>query len=58
VPVPGARLTEREFLLWAAERIANFKLPRRAFLVEELPRNASMKVIKGELRARLPTLMR
>jgi HIP---CoA ligase len=57
VPVPGAGLTEQEFLSWAAERIANFKLPRRAFLVEELPRNASMKVIKGELRARLPTLM-
>ena len=57
VPVPGADLTEQEFLSWAAERIANFKLPRRAFLVEELPRNASMKVIKGELRARLPTLM-
>jgi AMP-binding enzyme/uncharacterized protein DUF6907 len=57
VPVAGARLTEQEFFSWAAERIANFKLPRRAFLVEELPRNASMKVIKGELRARLPTLM-
>jgi acyl-CoA synthetase (AMP-forming)/AMP-acid ligase II len=57
VPVPGARLTEQEFLSWAAGRIANFKLPRRAFLVAELPRNASMKVIKGELRARLPTLM-
>jgi HIP---CoA ligase len=57
VPVPGARLTEQEFLSWAAERIANFKLPRRAFLVEELPRNASMKVIKGELRARLQGLM-
>jgi HIP---CoA ligase len=57
VPVPGAGLTEQEFLSWAAERIANFKLPRRAFLVEELPRNASMKVAKGELRARLPALM-
>jgi HIP---CoA ligase len=57
VPVPGTRLTEQEFLSWAAERIANFKLPRRAFLVAELPRNASMKVIKGELRARLQSLM-
>ena len=57
VPVPGAALTEQEFLSWAAGRIANFKLPRRAFLVDELPRNASMKVIKAELRARLPTLM-
>ena len=57
VPVPGTGLTEQEFLSWAAERISNFKLPRRAFLVAELPRNASLKVIKGELRARLPTLM-
>jgi acyl-CoA synthetase (AMP-forming)/AMP-acid ligase II len=57
VPVQGAGLTEQEFLSWAAGRIANFKLPRRAFLVDELPRNASMKVLKAELRGRLHGLM-
>jgi len=52
VPSPGAALDEGEFLAWAHERIANFKCPRRAHVVDELPRNASMKVLKGELRKR------
>jgi len=52
VPSPGATLDEGEFLAWAHERIANFKCPRRAHVVDELPRNASMKVLKGELRKR------
>jgi HIP---CoA ligase len=57
VPAAGSDLTEKEFLGWAADQIANFKLPRRAFMVGDLPRNASMKVIKGELRGQLPALM-
>ncbi|POX38033.1 fatty acid--CoA ligase [Streptomyces sp. Ru73] len=35
---------------WARERLANFKVPRRFHLVPELPRNASGKVLKTELR--------
>jgi len=50
VPSPGATLDEAAFLAWARERIANYKCPRRAHVVDELPRNASMKVLKGELR--------
>jgi acyl-CoA synthetase (AMP-forming)/AMP-acid ligase II len=50
VPAPGVHLTEQEFLAWSAGRIANFKVPRRMFAVDALPRNASMKVLKGELR--------
>ncbi|MFI5953148.1 AMP-binding protein [Cryptosporangium sp. NPDC051539] len=53
VPRPGASLTEDAFLAWAAEKIANFKCPRRVFLVDRLPRNSSMKVLKNELRARV-----
>ena len=49
---PGATLAEGDFLDWTADRIANFKRPRRAIFVDELPRNASMKVLKAELRAR------
>jgi acyl-CoA synthetase (AMP-forming)/AMP-acid ligase II len=58
VPVAGASLAEREFLAWAAGQIANFKVPRHAFLVADLPRNASMKVLKGELRAQAGDLLR
>jgi acyl-CoA synthetase (AMP-forming)/AMP-acid ligase II len=53
---PGSGLTEADLLGWAAARIANFKCPRRVFLVDALPRNASLKVVKNELRALLPAL--
>lgn len=55
VPRPDGELVEETFLAWAASRIANFKCPRRVLLVDSLPRNASMKVLKHELRARLVT---
>jgi acyl-CoA synthetase (AMP-forming)/AMP-acid ligase II len=40
-------------IAWAREHVANYKVPRRVELVSELPLNASGKVLKGELRARL-----
>jgi acyl-coenzyme A synthetase/AMP-(fatty) acid ligase len=33
--------------------VANVKVPREVHIVETLPRNASLKVQKGELRRRL-----
>ena len=36
---------------WARERMANFKVPRYVRFVDRLPRNASLKVLKHELRA-------
>ncbi len=51
VAAPGANIDETAFLAWARERIANFKCPRRAHVVAQLPRNASMKVLKNDLRA-------
>lgn len=50
VASPGATIDETAFLAWARERIANFKCPRRGHVIEHLPRNASMKVLKNELR--------
>jgi acyl-CoA synthetase (AMP-forming)/AMP-acid ligase II len=47
---PGAVLTAAEFTTWAAAKIANFKVPRRVLFVDDLPRNASMKVLKNQLR--------
>ncbi|WP_433602476.1 AMP-binding protein [Nocardia sp. CA-135953] len=52
VPRPRGALTEGEFRVWAAKKIANFKVPRRMILVDALPRNASMKVLKNALRDR------
>ncbi|BBX16982.1 acyl-CoA synthetase [Mycolicibacterium duvalii] len=41
-----------ELLDWVKGRLANFKVPRHVFLVDDLPRNASMKVLKNVLRER------
>ncbi|WP_338752471.1 acyl-CoA synthetase [Janibacter alittae] len=35
---------------WARERISHFKAPRRVAFVDELPRNATGKILKRELR--------
>jgi acyl-CoA synthetase (AMP-forming)/AMP-acid ligase II len=35
---------------WMREQVANVKVPREVHIVETLPRNASLKVQKGELR--------
>ncbi|WP_433632494.1 AMP-binding protein [Nocardia sp. CA-120079] len=52
----GATLTEEDFLAWSAERIANFKRPRRMIILDALPRNSSLKVLKNVLRERATAL--
>lgn len=47
---PGSGLTEEEVIAHCRERLANFKVPRRVVLVDELPRNAGGKVLKNVLR--------
>jgi len=41
---------ERELIASMSQRLAKFKLPKRIFQVDELPRNAMGKVQKAELR--------
>ncbi|GFE18573.1 acyl-CoA synthetase [Streptomyces glebosus] len=48
----GAAVGERELIEAARARLAAFKAPKRVMFVEALPRNASGKVLKRELRAR------
>jgi acyl-CoA synthetase (AMP-forming)/AMP-acid ligase II len=45
---PDAATTE-ELTAWCKERVADYATPRRMFLVAELPRNATGKVLKREL---------
>ncbi|MFF0752791.1 fatty acyl-CoA synthetase [Streptomyces sp. NPDC004267] len=52
VPRTGAEVTEAELLAHARERLAHFKAPKRVILVDALPRNASGKILKRELRER------
>jgi acyl-CoA synthetase (AMP-forming)/AMP-acid ligase II len=49
----GVELTPDEVLTFARERLANFKVPRRVEILDELPLNATGKVVKDELRRRL-----
>jgi acyl-CoA synthetase (AMP-forming)/AMP-acid ligase II len=47
---PGSVLTGDDLIAWARREMANYKVPRVVEFVAELPRNASGKVVKGELR--------
>jgi acyl-CoA synthetase (AMP-forming)/AMP-acid ligase II len=49
----GADLTGEELIAFCRERIASYKKPRHVVFVEILPRNASGKVLKRELRDRI-----
>jgi acyl-CoA synthetase (AMP-forming)/AMP-acid ligase II len=53
VPRPGATVDEAELVAWCREKMANFKVPRTVITVDVLPRNASGKVLKFELRKEL-----
>ncbi|MEU8674063.1 FadD3 family acyl-CoA ligase [Streptomyces sp. NPDC048560] len=48
---PDATLTADDLIAWSRREMANYKVPRTVEFVTELPRNASGKVLKGELRA-------
>lgn len=52
VPVRGQSVTPEGVIAWSREHMANFKVPRRVEIVDALPRNATGKVTKFELRER------
>jgi len=47
---PGQVASGQELIAWARARIAAFKLPKSVDFVPELPRNASGKVLRRQLR--------
>jgi acyl-CoA synthetase (AMP-forming)/AMP-acid ligase II len=49
---PGPPLDPAEIIDWARLEMANFKVPRFVEFLDELPVNATGKVVKDELRAR------
>jgi acyl-CoA synthetase (AMP-forming)/AMP-acid ligase II len=51
IPKPGTTPDADEVIAWSRERLANFKVPRSVVVVDSLPRNASGKVLKRELRS-------
>ncbi|WP_326816467.1 MULTISPECIES: acyl-CoA synthetase [unclassified Streptomyces] len=52
VVVLRADVTEQQLLDHVRGRLAHFKAPKRVLFVDELPRNASGKILKRELRDR------
>jgi acyl-CoA synthetase (AMP-forming)/AMP-acid ligase II len=50
VAKPGVELFAEEVAAYAKEHLANFKVPHRVLVVSDLPRNATGKVVKPELR--------
>ena len=47
---PDATLSPEQLIAWSRESMANYKVPRHVFLVDEFPLNASGKVLKYALR--------
>ncbi|MFJ5899120.1 acyl-CoA synthetase [Streptomyces sp. NPDC093064] len=50
--VPCGEVTEADLIAHAREKLASFKTPKKVIFVEALPRNASGKILKRELRDR------
>jgi fatty-acyl-CoA synthase len=52
IVVPRGEVTEAQLIDHAREKLPHFKAPKRVEFVDELPRNASGKILKRELRER------
>ncbi|MEJ6022797.1 malonate--CoA ligase [Ramlibacter sp. PS4R-6] len=56
IPKPGAALEGDEVVATLKSQLANFKIPKRCFVVDELPRNTMGKVQKNLLREKYKDL--
>ena len=51
VPKAGANIDPESVISWARDRIAGFKAPKSVDVIPALPRNASGKILRKDLRA-------
>ena len=49
VPVPGARRDEEEIKVYVKNNLARHKVPRDVVFIDELPRNATGKLLRRAL---------
>jgi acyl-CoA synthetase (AMP-forming)/AMP-acid ligase II len=49
---PGSTTSGEDIITWSRQQMANYKVPRKVELVDELPLNAAGKVVKDLLRQR------
>jgi fatty-acyl-CoA synthase len=54
VQAPGAQARADDLIAFCRDRLAGYKRPSRVIFIEELPRNASGKVLKRDLRELVP----
>jgi acyl-CoA synthetase (AMP-forming)/AMP-acid ligase II len=50
---PQARINERELLAWLEGKVARYKMPRRIFFWNELPKSGYGKIAKNTIRSEL-----
>jgi long-chain acyl-CoA synthetase len=50
VRAPDSTLSEAQIIAWARQRIAGYKAPRSVDFIDALPRNASGKILRRNLR--------
>jgi acyl-CoA synthetase (AMP-forming)/AMP-acid ligase II len=50
VPAPGHDVTPESVVAWSRANMANYKVPRRVAVVDELPTTPSGKIMKFKLR--------
>ncbi|WP_409304385.1 class I adenylate-forming enzyme family protein [Peribacillus sp. SCS-155] len=55
VPKEGAAIDESNLLSFCRKKLAGYKIPRKIFYEQALPRNASGKILKYQLRKKLQT---
>jgi acyl-coenzyme A synthetase/AMP-(fatty) acid ligase len=51
VAKPGCEIEADDIIRWTRERLAGFKVPKTIDVIPTLPRNASGKILRRELRA-------
>jgi acyl-CoA synthetase (AMP-forming)/AMP-acid ligase II len=52
----GAAFDEQELISFCRQKLAGYKVPRRIFIEQQLPRNASGKILKYQLRKKMSDL--
>jgi fatty-acyl-CoA synthase len=56
VPNTGTSIEEQEIVAYCREGLAGYKVPKRAIMLGEIPKNPSGKILKRDLRAQYRAL--
>ena len=58
VPIPGTTIEEKEVIRYCRAGLAGYKVPKRAIILSEIPKNPSGKILKKALREKYNGLYR